>query len=797
MIFMKTWNLKSGDPGAYTLVADARCGPTDYINDQIWELHLERSEPPSLALRTTFGLRAQSLRMFPRFIEGDTIIDDPTTFNSPPVVKRFYPNYLLVAFSPLMGIDVSIEYWVPDSHAVTGRVQITNSRLSERKIRFEWAALLRPSTEGQRMAATHMEAAIVLCGQTDGISPVIFMTGGTESSAGPYPALSIDMDLAPGGTRKFTWSHAGLPETEASFELAKELVTRNWEAEIAHLDILNGRILTIETGNEDWDAALALAQKTALSMFAGPTANLPEKSFVLSRQPDKGYSPRGDGNDYTYFWNGQSVMEADYLISLILPSAPDLAQGILNNFLSTQTQKGFIDCKPGLGGQRGRLLATPQLTNMAWRIYQATEDRLFLSEVLPQLIAFVQSWFTPDQDRDGDGIPEWTHPIQSGYEDHPAFSQWQSWAQGADITQAESPALCAFLYNEIQLLIRMSRVLENETPTTALEALADNLKSAVEAAWNPKENIYQHWDRETHLSPPGRFLGSRQGPGEIFLEESFIQPVRLLIQIQSTEARSRPAAGFIHGTGVSDRHRVESITEERFQWYLGRGNVTSERVYQSVEHLQITGIEADDLVNVQIVDLAIQDQTLLLPLWAGIPDKTRAEKLIQKTIKDETRFWHTFGIPAYIHSHSESDADTCHNVYMPWNSLIGEGLVRYGHSQEAVILFTRLMDGIIKNLKRDRTFYQNYHSQTGQGVGERYALSGLPPLGLFLEILGVRILSSRRVALSGFNPFPLPVTVKFRGLTILREEQRTKITFPGGQTAVVRNPKPRIVTIEE
>ena len=71
------------------------------------------------------------------------------------------------------------------------------------------------------------------------------------------------MELAPGGTRQFTWAQAGLAEVEASFEQAKQLVTRSWDAEIAHLDVLNGRLLEIDTGNEDWDAAFALGQKTA------------------------------------------------------------------------------------------------------------------------------------------------------------------------------------------------------------------------------------------------------------------------------------------------------------------------------------------------------------------------------------------------------------------------------------------------------------------------------------------------------------------------------------------------------
>jgi hypothetical protein len=412
-------------------------------------------------------------------------------------------------------------------------------------------------------------------------------------------------------------------------------------------------------------------------------------------------------------------------------------------------------------------------------------------------MSFVQAWFTEDQDRDGDGLPEWTHPLQSGYDGHPSFSQWYSWAGGADITMVESPALCAFLYREIQLLIRMAGELERSEPVLALEALADNLHSAVETSWDPKTQIYQYWDRETHLSTSGRGLGKRQGPGEINLEYSFIQPARVLLQVQTADERPRQVNVFIHGLGTSGNHIVESIPETDFQWYLGRGNVTSKRVYQEVEHIQIEGVGSDDLVSLRVIDLTIQDQTLLLPLWAGLPDQARAEILVKNTVTDETRFWHTYGIPAYVHRHVEKDIDTCHNIHIPWNNLIGEGLVRYGYLDQAVILFTRIMSGIISNLKQHQAFYQHYHSQTGQGSGEQNALNGLPPIGLFLEILGVRILSSKRVALKWHNPFPMPVTVRFRGLTIIREAKQTKITFPGGQTAVIRNPKPRIVTIEE
>src|SRR5512136_623852 len=101
---MRIWNLKAGDPLALTLAADARLGPTDYCNDQIWEITLSGGDPPSLAVQTTLGLRARSLRLFPRFTENDETACDPASFSSPPAVRQFFPNYASISFMPLADI---------------------------------------------------------------------------------------------------------------------------------------------------------------------------------------------------------------------------------------------------------------------------------------------------------------------------------------------------------------------------------------------------------------------------------------------------------------------------------------------------------------------------------------------------------------------------------------------------------------------------------------------------------------------------------------------------------------------
>jgi hypothetical protein len=80
-------------------------------------------------------------------------------------------------------------------------------------------------------------------------------------------------------------------------------------------------------------------------------------------------------------------------------------------------------------------------------------------------------------------------------------------------------------------------------------------------------------------------------------------------------------------------------------------------------------------------------------------------------------------------------------------------------------------------------------------MGERNTLAGLAPLGLFLETLGVRLLSPCQVHLSGFNPFPWPVTVKYRGLTVLRRKDSTVVTFPDGQSHTVTDPTPQVISL--
>ncbi|PWH11697.1 MAG: hypothetical protein DDG60_16965 [Anaerolineae bacterium] len=790
---MRDWNLGPGDPIQLTIAADARLTTTDYLNDHIWELDLSGGDPAALALRTTYGLRARLMRLFPRFTENGKTINDPAAFIGPPRVRRFYPNFLSVTFSPFAGIEVSTEYWVATSQVVCGRLNVINRSIKPRSLRLEWVAQLSP-IEGRSMAAEQKQSVVVLQGQVEDLFPVLFLTGGPQAGPGPYSSLALMLDLLPGANRQVTWALASLRDPQQSFELARRTAARPFDAEKTRIELLNtSQTIDIVTGDPEWDAAFAFSQKAAYGLFHSPTEHLPYPSFVFSRQPDQGFSRLGNGQDYPYFWSGQSPFEAYYLTSLF-PCNAELARGVLKNFLAVQdAHDGTIDNKPGLAGQRARFLAAPYLASLAWKLSCNGQDQEFLNTVYPGLAAYFWNWFSPTRDHDRNGLPEWQHQLQTGFEDNPLFEGWHAWAQGIDITTVQSPALLAALYHEAQSLIRIATILGRTSETITLKAQAELLHKGVQSCWDAEAALYRYADRDTHLSLAGKVLSERQAAPVIEIQKQFKQPARLVIRIFGQEQALKRPRVTISGE-LNEKPQFEVLDTRDFSFSANGAIATTEKVYTSLGKFEFEGLSRRDRVSIQTADLTMTDHTLLLPLWARIPSEQEAHALVFRTILSAEHFDHPYGIPAlprlFLH---EADPVSL-GVHLPWNQLIGEGLLAYGYRREAARLTAHIMSAIIHNLKRSHAFYQTYHAETGAGQGERNALHGLAPLGLFLRTLGVEILSPTQVRLRGENPYPWPVTVKYRGLMVMRQMGQTEIIFPNGQPIVLKDPTDALIT---
>jgi hypothetical protein len=793
---MRDWRLTQANPLALRLCADVRFGPTDYADDQIWELSLAGGDPPALSLHTTYGLRAREMRIFPAFREGDSLALDPDSFAAPPVVQRFAVNNLQLAFRPLPDLQVHADYWCPDSHTVAGQFILSNDSRAARSLRFDLGAELRPLPGGDILAPAHAAGIHFLkgCTGTPGLHPALLLDGGLPPEASAWPALTRSLELAPGETATLRWAHCARPGWEAGLAAAQGWLASGWPIHFQRLKHLAADVPVIETGDPDWDATLAFSYKVALQSYVGPTQHLPYPSFVFARTPNKGYSPGGDGSDHSWMWNGQVATEAYVSLPQIVQAAPDLAKGIIRNYIAVQDPSGFIDWKPGLAGQRERALCIPLLASLAWCLYEYTEDRDFIAEVYGPLSRFVQLWFSERYDRDQDGTPEWSHTVQSAFDDCPSFVRWQSWGQAADISLAESPDLTAYLYRELKALIKMAHTLDRDEDTPPLAARVEILRLAADGMWRDDTACYHYVDIETHESPPGfefSTAAASGGPVIIPVARKFSQLARVLVRVQGPkDAEPGQVSVTIRGRGRRGRHRVEELPARRMSWYWGLGSVTSDKVYAEIEAVEVRGVPAGWQVFAGTVDYTRLDQTLLLPLWAGLARGDRRDALVGRTLTDPQRFWRPYGIPncsAQDPAYAPDNVNGSGGVWMMWNTMIGEGLADNGYPALAAELIRRIMEGIIHSLKTDKSFHEAYNCDKLEGLRERDYLWGVAPVHLFLRTLGLRIVSERKVWLRGPNPFPWPVTVKWRGVSVTKAAGQTTVQFPSGRNVTLES----------
>src|SRR5258706_6847165 len=190
---MRYWHLTQADPLALRLAADARLAPTDSPNDHIWELSLTGGDPPALGLRTTYGLRAQDMRLFHAFAEGDLHVTDPAEFAAPPEVRAFFVNYIRVTCEPFPALAVSAEYWVPDSHTLAGQFTLTNNAAAPRDVSLLLSGLLKPLDNPKVMATDQLDIfgrAGLLDGQTGDLDVLVLLEGPAERAPAPYPTLA-------------------------------------------------------------------------------------------------------------------------------------------------------------------------------------------------------------------------------------------------------------------------------------------------------------------------------------------------------------------------------------------------------------------------------------------------------------------------------------------------------------------------------------------------------------------------------------------------------------------------------
>ncbi len=759
-----SWTLKHNHPYSLVLAADARMSATDYTDDQIWELRLGAGESTALTLHTTYGARARDMRLFFSFQEGDREALYARDYHQLPRVRLALPALIRTDCQPFAKLPVRQTFLALDSHTLAGRLHIANPTTRQRQVRIRLGGILA-ALNGAPLRSEKESGVYVLRGQTGDLHPLVFITGGAEAANGPYAALELSIELGPGASRTFTWVHVGVDRPQDAFERARRAAAQPIDALVARaIQLHHAETLTIETGDRDWDALLAFSQTAALGKLFH-SERLPYLTLLASRQPDQGYAPQGNGRSHPDTWQGQTALDVWYL-SQALPGAPQRWRDALRNFLETQDDAGAIDARPGPAGQRIGLLATPILADIALRYWQHTGDSDFLAAAYPRLLRFFWAWFSPAQDQDRNGLPEWRHPIQTGYDDNPLFSCAHS-GQAVAIETVQTPSLAAMLLHEGQALLTIAKQIGETSEEELLQRQLEQLRQWLTHCWQENGHLYAYCDRDTHHISPGQVISQRRARRRFQLKRPFAYAVRLQIILEKARADGLRPQMTIRGEREGQPVE-ETLSASDFCWQGTRVIATSQQTWDRLGSFALDNFHPEDRLIIRTVDLTARDLTLFLPLWSQSLPAVQAQAAYASHLRPGRSFGHSFGF-------TMQPGGT--EIRPLWNAFIIEGLLQAGLQQEAAEMLIGLGQAAIRTLTTRKAFYSAYHASSGDGLGARHTLQGVFPVSLFLKVLGVSFPQERTVQIRGENPFPWPITVRYRAITVERDLHETRVRW--------------------
>jgi hypothetical protein len=348
------------------------------------------------------------------------------------------------------------------------------------------------------------------------------------------------------------------------------------------------------------------------------------------------------------------------------------------------------------------------------------------------------------------------------------------------------------LYREATSLISIAALTGREDAIPGLQRRAQNLSAQIESTWDPLESTYTYRDMLSGLRPRGVNILTFHGTGNHPLHQTLEIPLKLTLYLYGDPSDSRHANISIHGH-LNGEPVHEVINPAQIHWMNRNGHAVTQARFGSIEEVDIQGLPEEDHGWIRTADLTRKDISLLLPLWARIPSRERARQMVQETILPQ--FVQAYGMPVCPSSHLLPEQQHLNRVFLPWNQFVLEGMLAYGFQETAADIFTRIMNAICQNMETDGHFRESFAASNGKPTGEPDTLASLPPLGLFLQILGLRTLSQNEIILQGLNPFPWPVTVQYRRMNLSFFSDRTEITNPSGFTTSLNTPGPHRIIL--
>lgn len=790
---MRIISLDRNSPNAFVLVPYDTFSKEKQLKDQVWRLNLDCTDPHPFCLTTTYGLRAKSMRLFPNLIHENRRISKPEDFSLLPRVIDYSPASFLIEAEYQNEIRLLFSCFFIEPEILVGHSQLRNLTEAQIDITLQLALNLVPMGKGEPSHPEKLGNNQLVTGKTDNLEPVLFMTGGPTAISNPFPALSIQLNLQPGSTQQLAWTLVSKETKSESFDRAKNLITSDWQNRFhAHIMEQKGQTIGIKTGDPEWDSAFFLSQVNAKTHLLQYEKEPDNPLFIKIRLPDR--STIADNLDSKK--KALTNLELNHLCQVLLPSKVDIVIHLIENQIDTQIKNLEKSTEKNNLTYQTTYKGCPLLGSLLLEINEIKQDNTLLERNFWNLCKLYQSWVVDPVSEAEEVNFHWDSPsqlqIDSGLF---SFDIWESYSRGLDIKKVESPALYAMLLKEAKALSKISRILGKRSQMRQFNHWAKESQQRLENCWQDNIYLYGYQDIDTHLCSSGETLFQGHVASDVAINQSFEIPQRLHCHIFASDEHTRACRIRIKGKSSKGEPVEEIFKSPGLLWVSGHAHLTTENLYQEIETLSFEGLNSQDEFILETVDLTQTDITCLLPFWAdGGMEKHLQE--MSSTLLDSHSGLLSNGIPETWEGKRPLPEDLPLRVNVLWNTLIIEGLANHGETQKAAEFFINMMNGIVQGLKDYDGFYPLFDTKTAQPVGQYNAISGLVPMRLFLKIVGINLLSPTKVAVWGSNPFPWPIEINWRGLTLWKEGEHTRITFPNGAAAEYNSEKPVLITAE-
>ncbi|MDY6846221.1 MAG: hypothetical protein SVP52_03700, partial [Chloroflexota bacterium] len=727
------------------------------------------------------------------FIYENQRISNPDDFVHPPKVTNYTPSSVQIEAKYRDHFEFEFICYLPEPDVLTGSIQIRNLQAIPINITVQLAVKLVPMGKGQPSHPEKWGGNQFLAGKTDTLEPILFMTGGPSAINNPFPALSLQLDIEAQHVQDVSWVLVSKESKTKGLEKARAITTSSWRFGFqANVKRDQRQTIQIETGNPDWDAAFLLAQVNARTHFVRPAKDENEFGFIKTRLPDHTSFNQED----PYLSDSLTNLDLYHLSQVLMPASADMFAPLLEKHVIHQIERRKPNPEDKDFPSKKTKNGSPILATTVLAVYEITKNNDFLSTLYPFLTEFFRSWVSDHALGNEKEHLVWDTPAQLQIDTGLyTYDFWETYCKGLDITKAESPALYAMLYREAKALYKISKTMGERAQQRYFSRWQKELFKRLEDCWHEDDEAYGYQDIQSHLSPSQELHFTGRVKNDVEVKKTFIKPQRLQCHIIASDEHTRACTVKIKGLSTTGEKIEEVFKSQNILWVLGQAHLTTENLFGDLVSISFEGFTPDDQFILESADFTQQDITCLLPLWADAGSHAHRQSLASGWL-DSHRKSFSYGIPETWLGKQALPEDLPIRVNVLWNTLIIDGIAQQGKNKTAASLYTNLMDAIIHGLKNYDGFYPLFDHKNGRPTGQYNALSGLIPIQLFLKIAGIKLFSPNKVAVWGRNPFPWSIEVHWRGLSLIKEQSYTSITFPNGAAAHHDSGKPVLISSE-